>query len=188
MEDLRVIKTRQSIRSAFISLMNEKGFSHITVQDILDRALINRKTFYKYYRDKYDLAERIGNEFLEMFDRIVAERFSEKGKLAVSAIDDVYTELKSKKAEVSAIWKIRTDNLDVHGELDKRLKAVYTKLAEIYGTGGDIAFQAMLFSTYVLSSYEFILETDQSFESHKLLTEYGHLCAVITRTSSLSNC
>lgn len=188
MEDLRVIKTRQAIRSAFISLMNEKGFAHITVQDILERALINRKTFYKYYRDKYDLAETLGREFLALFDRITAERFSENGKLTISAIDEIYSELKSRKAEVNAIWKIRTDNLDVHSELEKRLKSIYMKLAEKYSTGGDIAFQAMLFSTYVLSSYEFILETDQNFESHKLLTEYEHLCSVIERTSKLESC
>ena len=50
--DLRVVKTKRNIKSAMVSLLNEKDFHDITVQDILDRALINRSTFYRYYDDK----------------------------------------------------------------------------------------------------------------------------------------
>jgi AcrR family transcriptional regulator len=57
-EDLRVRRTRKLIQQALIELTVEKGFSTITVQDIADRAMINRSTFYRYYLDKYDLVDQ----------------------------------------------------------------------------------------------------------------------------------
>lgn len=51
-QDLRVVKTINNIENVFLDLLQERDFSAITVQDILDRALINRKTFYRYYKDK----------------------------------------------------------------------------------------------------------------------------------------
>lgn len=63
--DLRVIKTRRLIREAFIKLVDEKGFKDITVNDISDRAMINRSTFYLHYTDKFDLLRKIVNEAIQ---------------------------------------------------------------------------------------------------------------------------
>jgi len=60
--DLRVIRTNANIRKAFYELMKEKAFIKITVQDIADKAFINRNTFYLHYLDKEDLLEQISNE------------------------------------------------------------------------------------------------------------------------------
>jgi AcrR family transcriptional regulator len=55
--DRRVRRTRESLRSALVSLIEEKGYDRITVQDIIDRADVGRSTFYAHYRDKDDLLE-----------------------------------------------------------------------------------------------------------------------------------
>jgi AcrR family transcriptional regulator len=43
--DPRVVRTRQLLRDALVSLIAEKGFDALTVQDIADRATLNRATF-----------------------------------------------------------------------------------------------------------------------------------------------
>ena len=48
-EDLRVVKTIESIKAAFESLICEKDYEKITVKELCDRARINKKTFYHYY-------------------------------------------------------------------------------------------------------------------------------------------
>src|ERR1700676_4975957 len=53
--DLRVRRTRDALGDALITLMQEKPFETITVQQVLDRAGIGRSTFYAHYRDKNDL-------------------------------------------------------------------------------------------------------------------------------------
>ncbi len=57
-EDLRVRRTRKLLQNALIELTVEKGFASLTVQDIADRAMVNRSTFYRHYLDKYDLLEQ----------------------------------------------------------------------------------------------------------------------------------
>jgi AcrR family transcriptional regulator len=53
--DRRVRRTRELLRVALLSLIQEKGYDRLTVQDILDRADVGRSTFYAHYRDKDDL-------------------------------------------------------------------------------------------------------------------------------------
>ena len=56
--DRRVHRTRKLIHEAMVSLMLEKGYEKITIQDIIDRANIGRSTFYAHYQDKEDLLLR----------------------------------------------------------------------------------------------------------------------------------
>lgn len=65
-EDLRVRRTRKLLRQALIELTIEKGFAAITVQDIAERAMVNRATFYRHYVDKYDLLDQYMNGLYEL--------------------------------------------------------------------------------------------------------------------------
>ena len=51
--DLRIKRTQKSIKNAFYELIEEKGFDHISVKDITERAMISRNTFYLHYNDKF---------------------------------------------------------------------------------------------------------------------------------------
>lgn len=53
--DRRVQRTRASLHDALLSLVAEREYDSITVQDILDRANVGRSTFYVHFRDKEDL-------------------------------------------------------------------------------------------------------------------------------------
>src|SRR6266566_58483 len=56
--DRRVQRTQDVLHQALISLMVEKGYEVITVQDIIDRANVGRSTFYTHYVGKQDLLRR----------------------------------------------------------------------------------------------------------------------------------
>ncbi|WP_314590930.1 helix-turn-helix domain-containing protein [Paenibacillus terrigena] len=62
--DQMVERTRQLIKETLIRLIEEKGFSNVTVRDLTLHAKINRGTFYRHYLDKYDLLEQLENELL----------------------------------------------------------------------------------------------------------------------------
>jgi AcrR family transcriptional regulator len=53
--DRRIRKTQDLLRSALRSLIGEKDYDAITVQEILDRANVGRSTFYMHFRDKDEL-------------------------------------------------------------------------------------------------------------------------------------
>lgn len=54
-EDRRIQKTRTLLSEALISLILEKDYEVITVQEILDRANVGRSTFYTHFSDKDEL-------------------------------------------------------------------------------------------------------------------------------------
>lgn len=56
-QDLRIVRTRKMLREAMITLAIQKGFNSVTVNDIVELAMVNRATFYRHYQDKYDLVE-----------------------------------------------------------------------------------------------------------------------------------
>lgn len=63
--DLRVERTKNSIKEAFLQLRKEKPLEKIFVKELSERAYINKATFYLHYKDIYDLADKIENEFVE---------------------------------------------------------------------------------------------------------------------------
>ncbi len=50
-------RTQQLLEAALLSLMKEKEFDLISVQEIIDRANVGRATFYAHYENKEDLIE-----------------------------------------------------------------------------------------------------------------------------------
>ena len=67
--DLRVQKTLAAIRGAFEEMMLEMPYGKITVTELCNRALINKKTFYRYYATLDDLLgeieKRYGTAYIE---------------------------------------------------------------------------------------------------------------------------
>lgn len=63
-QDRRSQRTRHLLSAAFVELLREKGYSSITVSDIIARANVGRSTFYSHFRDKDDL-------FVSELDRVV---------------------------------------------------------------------------------------------------------------------
>ena len=55
--DPRVKRTRQMLEQAFMESVREKGFQAVSVQDITERAGVNRATFYAHFQDKYALLD-----------------------------------------------------------------------------------------------------------------------------------
>jgi AcrR family transcriptional regulator len=60
--DPRVTRTRKLIREALASLLAEKNFESISVQDIAERATVNRATFYAHFTDKFALLDAMIRE------------------------------------------------------------------------------------------------------------------------------
>jgi AcrR family transcriptional regulator len=60
--DPRVTRTRKLIRDSLVSLLAEKNFESISVQDIAARATVNRATFYAHFTDKFALLDAMLRE------------------------------------------------------------------------------------------------------------------------------
>jgi AcrR family transcriptional regulator len=68
--DRRTRKTRRALQNALLSLAEERALESITIQEIADRADINRATFYQHYRDKDAL---VASALNTLFEEVTAE-------------------------------------------------------------------------------------------------------------------
>lgn len=72
--DLRIKRTQKAIKEAFFDLVEEKGFEHICVKDITDKAMISRNTFYLHYADKYELLNKMCDDLMRtLFFRVAKQ-------------------------------------------------------------------------------------------------------------------
>ena len=76
--DRRKRKTRKAIFDACVSLMQEKEFQNITVNEIVERADINRGTFYLHFVDKYDMMNSFENEMIEKIEDVMLNNIPKK--------------------------------------------------------------------------------------------------------------
>jgi AcrR family transcriptional regulator len=84
--DPRILRTRQFLRDALIALIREKGFDTVQVQEITDRAKLNRATFYLHYRDKNDLLVKSMRETLGQLEQDVGSPPAVDGQVTPDAI------------------------------------------------------------------------------------------------------
>ena len=69
--DLRTRYTRQVITDAFLQLLRQKPMEHITVKEVCALAQINRSTFYRQYKDCFDLMEQLEQRGLELLEELL---------------------------------------------------------------------------------------------------------------------
>lgn len=74
-EDRRIQKTEKALLESLESLILEKGYDEINIQDITDRANLGRATFYLRHKEKDDLLDdllhKMGEDFLSSFSEII---------------------------------------------------------------------------------------------------------------------
>ena len=71
-EDRRVRRTKKLLTQALTQLLQEKQINEITVKELTDLADMNRGTVYLYYKDMFDMLEKIEDGMFEALDAIVS--------------------------------------------------------------------------------------------------------------------
>lgn len=81
--DRRVNRTRRQLRDALMSLILERGYSAVTIEDITGRADLGRTTFYLHFHDKDELLveslEAIAEDLKAQVERL-ADQGMEEGR------------------------------------------------------------------------------------------------------------
>lgn len=89
--DRRVKKSKKAMQQALLEWMEEKDFNSITITDIVQRADVNRGTFYKHYEYKEQLLEEIMDGVTADLKEAFREPYKSKAmlelpKLTVSSV------------------------------------------------------------------------------------------------------
>ena len=128
--DLRIIKTHNTIRHAFIELLSEQDYEAITIQDILNKALINRATFYKYYQGKSDLAGQMIADFKAEISKALSSRLDTGNHGLQQTMECHSHNIYALRQQMLALWKIRTKHHHLYQDMFEMMKQNFIDLAQ----------------------------------------------------------
>ena len=102
--DLRIVKTRTNIKNSLIDLLAEKNVSKITVTELAEKAMINRKTFYRHYHTVQDVVDDINYDIIN--DVISHAKKSDRdGNNLVNQLNFIGLSIVENKEQINKILK-----------------------------------------------------------------------------------
>lgn len=128
--DLRIIKSKNAIKNAFLDLMKEKGYANITITDIAKKAMINRKTFYIHFETKEALYNSISNELLSILSPTLNKLQNLDGKEQRQYVINMLLHFKEHKDIFNILVKDKT-NPDFLNKLKEKLKYDLFSISQI---------------------------------------------------------
>lgn len=103
-------QTKNLIRQAMINLMETNSFESMTVDQIAEKSMITRSTFYRYYDDKYELVSEIEDEILKYIESI---RDSNQISGDLFSFDQIKYSMDSVKKYAPTIRILLSENGDI---------------------------------------------------------------------------
>ncbi|MCA1295186.1 TetR/AcrR family transcriptional regulator [Paenibacillus sp. alder61] len=188
--DLRILRTKQSIRKAFYELIQEKGYEAITIQDIADRAMINRNTFYLHYQNKPNLLDTCINELLnELKDAVILCPIS-INSFSISMLETVMqTVLEHISRNITFYYAMLIEENRIYQFRAKMESIIKDKLNEGWNPkeNAPVAISKELLLEYLVSAFMGIviwwIKNDQPLPANEAAVQfsrivtYGHLKA-----------
>lgn len=144
-------RTDNAITNTLIALLREKSFEKITVQDILDATPVNRATFYAHFHDKYEIVERMMEEYIrtekELRDMLAFEKKSNYARI----MQQFYAR---KKDLTEALLKIHTDTVDLREYIASSWKEEYLTSSDSADKKIEAEMYAQVMTAFQLSFLE----------------------------------
>lgn len=176
--DLRVVKTEQQIEQAFLALLAVKPYRAITVQDILDKALINRSTFYRHYLSKEALAEALVATFRQTYENFLTERFQVTNQENLTVFLNKFLKfIYTQKQRILSLWQIKTPHIDLYQDMYHLIKTQYIEHAKRQSRLGDLTYQGHMYASLVLTNLSFCLQENREMSIEQLRDELALLMA-----------
>lgn len=135
--DRRQQKTREAIFAAFRRLLENKSYSHITVQNIIDEANIGRSTFYAHFETRDDLLNAMCRQIFDHIfsDVLKAEEyhdFSKENHTLSDKLTHLLYHLKEQKRDIIHVLSGESSDLFL-----RYFRNWLTELFEEYGSSSS---------------------------------------------------
>ncbi len=176
-QDLRVVRTHKMIRNALIELLKNQEFDKIAVQDIVDLAMVNRATFYKYYSGKSDLAGAMIADLKAEYLTFLTERLQTTDVNAF--IETVTPILYEKQHLVLALWKIKTKRHHLYDDMFLMIKNNYIQNQQAIYPKQNLDYQGEILAHIVLKTAHYYFEQDLPIPIKQVWADIGQIAKAV---------
>ncbi len=110
--DRKKLATRQALRRAALALVAERGFDHVTVEDIAEAADVSTRTFFNYFASKEEAVVGMDSDRVDRLRQALAARPAGEPPLEIlrSALGAMAAELGGREQEWLARMKVVREN------------------------------------------------------------------------------
>lgn len=177
--DKRQQKTRKTIFDAFSVLLGKKGYSHITVQEIIDVANIGRSTFYAHFETKDELLNTMCQEiFAHIFSDVLgAEKnhdFSNGNNTLSDRLTHLLYHLKEQQTDIVKLLAGESSDIFMH-----YFKAYLAQLFGEYELTTDLYIPRDFVTNHHVSSFaeavKWWIKEDMRTSPEKIVEYYAAL-------------
>lgn len=176
-EDRRSRRSRRALREAFVSLVLERGYAGITVEDITERADLGRATFYTHYTDKDALFAQIVTEVIEEMQRRLAPLLdgTDKG-FTGQAVLELFRHAGEERDAYRVILRGEGDGRALRRFVDDRTAAAAEYFTARAATQGvtlrvDAEFLARAWVGELVASLSWWLESDKMVSAEEFVAQ-----------------
>jgi AcrR family transcriptional regulator len=151
LRERKKLATRGALHQAALQLVAERGFEHVSIDDITERADVSPRTFFNYFSSKDDAV--LGLDPDASVRQVSAFRGRPADEAPVQALRAVAREQATEMAADTDLWPLRMKVIEATPALLGRLAAVFGEgeramaeaIAERTGTrAGADAYPALL--------------------------------------------
>ncbi|HOF27928.1 MAG TPA: TetR/AcrR family transcriptional regulator [Anaerolineaceae bacterium] len=188
-DDRRIQRTRKALRDALHSLVLDRGYDDLSVQDITDKANLGRATFYLHYREKDELLEDLLREFSESFAQRYGSKVNYADRKVVQAMFeyaenhyDFYRIMTIGKGGLAGIRKLRAILQESYSQF---LDGIETEAGGKFGVPRDFldSYQA----NAIMSTIFLWLEQDMPYPPAEMADMYLKLASPARLSFSVSS-
>ena len=141
--DLRIQRTKSSIKEAFLSLRSKKPIEKITVTELTKQANINKATFYLHYSDIYALSDEIENGVIDeiLMDLQVQDRFFEDPQ---QYANEIFNAIVAHREQLDYIFSGSRNSM-FSDKIEDRIKALlFTSYPDFYSPKNDVILSFLI--------------------------------------------
>ena len=188
-DDRRIQRTRKALRDALHSLVLDRGYDDLSVQDITDKANLGRATFYLHYREKDELLEDLLREFSESFAQRYGSKVNYADRKVVQAMFeyaenhyDFYRIMTIGKGGLAGIRKLRAILQESYSQF---LDGIETEAGGKFGVPRD--FLDSYLANAIMSTIFLWLEQDMPYPPSEMADMYLKLASPARLSFSVSS-
>lgn len=178
--DPRAQKSLAAIGEALIALLEEKDFYDISAQEIIARAQVSHNTFYKYYRNKNDLARQLAEHVKADFRTAIRLFFNHAHPLhAIEANPPFFRHRRT----LLALWQIHNRHCSLYQDMLDIAAECFLEHVQAHPApkGSDRHYQARIFAGIALSSAAYYFRQNRPIPTTAILRELKEMVAVLNR-------